>query len=110
VTTTEPLHEPVLCDAALSRVFGFLGKRWNGVILGVLAAGPMPFSVLARSVNGISDSMLSERLTGLAQAGLVVRTVCPGPPVAVIYRLTESGEALMPALSLLSRWAEQHPC
>ena|ERR1700712_1122634 len=110
MTTTGTAHEPALCDAALSRVFGFLGKRWNGVILGTLAAGPMPFSGLARAVGGISDSVLSERLTGLAEAGLVLRTVCPGPPVAVIYQLTDSGRALMPALTLLSQWAEQHPC
>ncbi len=110
MTETGVTHEPALCDAALSHVFGFLGKRWNGVILGALADGPMPFSVLARSVHGISDSVLSERLSGLAQADLVLRTVCPGPPVAVIYRLTESGEALMPALTLLSLWAQRHPC
>ena len=27
-------HEPRACDAALSRAFEFLGKRWNGVLLG----------------------------------------------------------------------------
>lgn len=103
-------HEPALCDAALSRVFEFLGKRWNGVILGSLAAGPQSFSCLSRAVRGISDSMLSERLSSLVDAALVVRTVCPGPPVAVIYQLSGSGQALMPALTELTRWAEQHPC
>lgn len=103
-------HEPALCDAALRRAFDFLGKRWNGVILGSLAAGPESFSCLSRTVDGISDSVLSDRLASLAGAGLVARTVRPGPPVAVIYELTESGRALVPALNALVRWAEQHPC
>ena len=33
-------HEPRACDAALSRAFEFLGKRWNGVLLGTLIQGP----------------------------------------------------------------------
>ena len=32
------------CDGALARAFEFLGKRWNGVILGTLTRGPAAFS------------------------------------------------------------------
>ena len=35
-----PEHEPRACDAALSRAFEFLGKRWNGVLLGHVDPGP----------------------------------------------------------------------
>src|SRR3978361_1508280 len=91
-------HEPRACDAALSRAFGFLGKRWNGVILGTLTSGPAGFSELRRAVNGISDSVRSARLTELATAGVVRRTVHEGPPVAVVYQLTEAGQGLLPAL------------
>ena len=99
----------MLCDVALSRVFDFLGKRWNGLILGMLSGGPVGFSGLARAVTGISDSVLSERLAGLTRAGLVARTVDAGPPIAVSYELTESGLALLPALRELIQWAETHP-
>ena len=95
-------------SAALTRAFGFLGKRWNGVLLGTLTGGPMGFAELKRSVHGISDSMLAERLAELAAAGLVVRQVDAGPPVAVRYELTESGHALLPALEALTRWAEEN--
>lgn len=95
-------------NAALTRAFGFLGKRWNGILLGTLTGGPMGFAELKRSVHGISDSMLAERLTELGGAGLVVRQVDPGPPVAVRYELTESGHALLPALEALTRWADEN--
>jgi DNA-binding HxlR family transcriptional regulator len=98
-------HEPRTCDAALTRAFGFLGKRWNGVILGTLTLGPAGFSELRRAVAGISDSVLSERLTELCGAGLVQRSVNEGPPVAVDYRLTAAGLALLPALGELMTWA-----
>ena len=86
----------------------FLGKRWNGVVLGNLNAGPAGFSELARAIGGISDSVLSERLSDLTEAGLISRTVNEGPPLAVSYALTERGRALMPALAEISRWAQEH--
>lgn len=99
-------REQPTCDAALVRAFGFLGKRWNGVLLGALVQGPAGFADLRRAVGGISDSVLSERLGELAAAGLVQRTVEEGPPVSVTYRVTDAGAALVPALDALADWAE----
>jgi len=108
--TPEPIeiHEPRACDAALARAFDFLGKRWNGVILGTLRTGPAGFSELRRAVGGISDSVLSERLTELAAAGLVQRIVDTGPPVSVQYSMTDAGLALTPAMRELSMWAREN--
>ena len=98
-------HSPRACDGALVRAFSFLGKRWNGVILATLFNGTMGFAELRRSVGAISDSVLSDRLTELATAGLVERRVQVGPPVAVEYRLTPAGEALLPAMNALTTWS-----
>jgi DNA-binding HxlR family transcriptional regulator len=98
----------VAADAALVRAFDLLGKRWTGVLLGTLSGGPVGFRALARAVPGISDSVLSDRLSELTEAGLVARTVEAGPPVSVTYTLTEAGSALLPALEQIRRWAERH--
>jgi DNA-binding HxlR family transcriptional regulator len=100
-------HEPRACDAALSRAFQFLGKRWNGMLLSALGVGPAGFAELKRML-GISDSVLSDRLAELTLAGLVERTVDPGPPLAVAYALTESGTAILPALEALGDWAREN--
>ena len=100
--------ECVRDDAALARAFVFLGKRWNAVVLGILSAGPAGFRELSRSIGGISDSVLADRLAGLTAAGLIARTVNEGPPVSVTYALTERGAALMPALDQIARWAREH--
>ena len=101
-------HEPRACDAALAQAFGFLGKRWNGMVLGVLSSGPASFSELRRAVGGISDSVLSDRLSELAVAGLVLRSVDEGPPVGVSYALTPAGRSLTPVLDQLAGWAAQN--
>ncbi len=98
----------VSADAALVRAFDLLGKRWTGVVLGTLADGTVGFRALARAVDGISDSMLSERLSELGSAGLVTRTVNEGPPLSVTYALTPAGRALLPALDQIRRWSEKH--
>ena len=95
-------------DAALARAFEFLGKRWNGVVLGNLREGPAGFRELSRAIGGISDSVLSDRLSDLAEAGLIARTVDEGPPLAVSYALTDRGNALIPALEQISLWAQEH--
>jgi DNA-binding HxlR family transcriptional regulator len=95
------------CDASLSRAFQFLGKRWNGMLLAALGAGPAGFAELRRGL-GISDSMLSDRLTELTRAGLVERSVDEGPPVSVSYALTDAGLALLPALQALTEWSREN--
>lgn len=105
---TSPAQDCVAADASLVLAFDLLGKRWTGVLLGTLRDGPVGFRALARAVPGISDSVLSDRLGELTEAGLVARTVAEGPPVSVTYSLTEAGRALLPALEQIRRWAERH--
>ncbi|WP_285137502.1 helix-turn-helix domain-containing protein [Microbacterium sp. lyk4-40-TSB-66] len=99
-------HDARQCDAAVSHAFSVLGKRWNGMILDVLGQGELSFSGLRRAVAGISDAVLSDRLTELAETGLVDRRVDTGPPVAVTYVLTDAGCRLVPILDQLGEWAE----
>jgi DNA-binding HxlR family transcriptional regulator len=102
----EPAAERHPCEAGLVRAFEFLGKRWNGVILGSLSRGSMGFAELGRTVGTISDSVLSDRLTELAEGGLVERTVTTTRPPGVTYGLTAAGTALLPILTQLTTWAD----
>ncbi|WP_245225007.1 winged helix-turn-helix transcriptional regulator [Streptomyces smyrnaeus] len=95
-------------ESAITRVFHLLGKRWTGLILAALMSGPGHFAELRRAVPGISERMLSDRLTELASFGLVTRSVEEGPPLRVSYSLTDSGHALKPAMVELTRWADGH--
>ena len=69
--------------------------------------GPLRFSEIAQAVPELSDRLLSERMKELEARGIVERTVLPGPPVRVEYRLSKMGRELEPALSELQRWANR---
>jgi len=89
----------------LVRAFDLLGKRWNGLILGTLRDRRAGFAELRRAMAPITDSMLSERLAELVEAGLVDRTVTDTRPPGVIYALTDAGTAILPVLEQLACWA-----
>ena len=85
-----------------------VGKRWTGAILYVLLhGGRMRFTEIAHSVPDLSDRLLSERMKELEARGVVTRHVDPGPPVKVLYELTDMGQSLEPALQELKSWARR---
>jgi len=93
---------------AVRLAFSILGKRWNGMIIDALRTGPLSFVGLRRAVAGISDAMLSDRLTELTDATLVSRSVESGPPITVTYALTEGGERVLPVIRDLGDWASEN--
>jgi DNA-binding HxlR family transcriptional regulator len=97
-----------ICDAAITLAFSVLGKRWNGMILGVLGSGSASFVSLRKAVTGISDTVLADRLLELVETGLVRREVADGPPVAVSYELTTAGAELVPTIEQLGAWAQRN--
>jgi len=96
------------CDTGLVQAFSVLGKRWNGMILGTLSSSAGSFSELRRGLAPITDSVLSDRLNELVEAGLVSRCVNDGRPPGVRYALTDAGAAIVPILDHLARWATDH--
>jgi DNA-binding HxlR family transcriptional regulator len=108
VDMSEPVIEAPVCDVAVTLAFSVLGKRWNGMILGVLGTGRTSFVGLRKSVTGISDTVLSDRLVELSEAGLLRREVAEGPPVTVSYELTTAGSELVPMISQLGEWAKRN--
>lgn len=98
----------ISCDVQFVDVFKVLGKRWNGMILVALMERPARFGELARSISGITDGILSDRLRELMAARLVERQLADGPATAVLYRLTPIGEDLRGAFQELHAWAARN--
>ena len=85
-----------------------IGRRWTGAIVAVLLdGGPLRFSEISHAVPELSDRLLSERMKELEARGVVSRHVDPGPPVKVLYELTDMGRSLEPALLELKSWARR---
>ena len=76
-----------------------LGRRWVLRILWELRDGAVPtFRELQQRCDGVSSSVLTERLADLRQAGIVER----GDDG---YQLTDRGRELFVLLAPLERWA-----
>ncbi len=85
----------------------FIGRRWIGAIVFVLLDGPRRFNELLAKIPSISDRLLAERLRELESAGVVTREVQPGPPVRVVYELTDAGRDLFNVIASIAEWAEK---
>lgn len=78
-----------------------LGRRWALRVIWELRTPADTFRELQARCDGVSSSVLSERLGELVAAG----AVAPGEPSG--YALTEEGEALLGALAPLDAWARR---
>ena len=106
---TVPPHdlESVECRK-VSEVLALIGEKWSVLIIMMLSAGPRRFSDLKRSIDGISQRMLTLCLRGLERDGLVKRTVFPVVPPRVEYELTPLGRSLCEPVTMLGNWARSH--
>lgn len=81
-----------------------ISDKWVVLILRDLRTGTKRFGELMKSVTGISQKVLTEKLRSMEEHELVRRTVYPEVPPRVEYSLTELGESLYPILDALEAW------
>ncbi len=86
-----------------------VGERWSLLITRELMFGPRRFGDLRAGLAGISANVLTQRLTGMEQVGMLIRRRLPPPASVHVYELTEWGYAAEVAIQELGRWAVQSP-
>jgi DNA-binding HxlR family transcriptional regulator len=84
----------------LMAAMDLLGRRWALRILWELRDGPLGARALRTQCDGMSSSVLYERLRELGESGLIART--EGDE----YVLSHIGAALGSALEPLDTWSE----
>ncbi|MBL7494003.1 helix-turn-helix transcriptional regulator [Frankia sp. AgB1.9] len=85
-----------------------IGDRWSLLVLYALEGGTLRFQELRRTVDGISQKMLTQTVRGLERDGLVERTVHAVIPPRVDYCLTPLGRGLSSRIAELRIWAYTH--
>ena len=86
-----------------------IGERWSLLIVRELMFGPRRFGELRGGLPGISANVLTQRLAGLAAAGIVRRETLPPPASVQVYALTDWGYEADAVLMVLGRWAARSP-
>lgn len=89
--------------------FSIFSSKWTIEILATLyIAGDRRFNEMRGLLRGISSRTLSDKLKTCVQNGLVDRVVEDGPPIRVIYRLTDHGREAGRLLSPLVAYMKLH--
>ena len=86
-----------------------VGERWSLLIVRELMFGPRRFSELKGGLNGISANVLTQRLDGLARAGIVERRRLPSPANGAGIRPDRLGARERARDPELGRWAVRSP-
>lgn len=97
------------CPRPLECAAAFLSKKWTLSILVTIGNfGKLRFNHILNRIEGISQKILSERLSELEKQKLVKRNVFLEKPPRVEYSLTQKGKTLYKSVIPLMRWAEKN--
>ncbi|QEH39555.1 helix-turn-helix domain-containing protein [Chitinophaga sp. XS-30] len=108
-SSTNAMNEDhILRNCGMAYTLSVLGGRWKPAILFRLLRGPMRYSELLRSMEGVSERMLVAQLRELEKDGLVKRTVHAEVPPRVEYGLTAVGRSAEQVIESMSDWGNMH--
>lgn len=95
-------------DCGLRLILDRLGERWTVMALAGLAHGPKRYGELEKSLEGISQRMMTLTLRRLERDGYVLRHVIPTIPPQVTYELSELGHSFASQVGLLVSWSRSY--
>ncbi len=98
----------VLGACPVRDVLDRIGDKWSVLVITLLGERPMRFMELKRSIDFVSQRMLTRTLRALERDGLISRTVQPVVPPRVDYELTDLGRSLQRTLAQVADWAFAH--
>jgi DNA-binding HxlR family transcriptional regulator len=95
-------------ECPVREVLDRIGDKWSVLVVVLLGEHGRRFGELYRSIDGISQRMLTLTLRQLERDGLVRRTVHATVPPRVDYALTDLGRTLLEPLTAVADWATTH--
>jgi DNA-binding HxlR family transcriptional regulator len=99
--------QPTL-NCGLDMVGEVLYGKWKIRLLWFIEQGHKRPSELHRKIPDASRRVLNAQLKELEDHRLVNKTIYPVVPPKVEYNLTDFGKSLIPVISHLGNWADEH--
>ena len=87
-----------LPDCPVATTVSLIGSKWKLLILRNLLVRPWRFNELRKSLDGISQKVLTDSLRSMEEDGIITRTVYPEVPPRVEYTLSDLGESMRPII------------
>ena len=97
-----------LPDCPVATTVQLIGSKWKLLILRNLLNRPWRFNELQKSLEGISQKVLTSSLRSMEEDGIITRTVYPEKPPRVEYSLSELGERMRPIIKSMELWGIEY--
>ncbi|GEL67456.1 winged helix-turn-helix transcriptional regulator [Marinilactibacillus psychrotolerans] len=85
-----------------------IGNKWKLLIMRELLKGTKRFNELHKSIEGISQKVLTENLRKMEEDGIISRKAYAVIPPKVEYSLSELGDSLRPIINSMSDWGTSY--
>lgn len=100
--------EDLIPECPVAATVQLIGNKWKLLIMRNLLVRPWRFNELQKSLDGISQKVLTDSLRSMEADGIVIRTVYAEVPPKVEYSLSELGESMRPILESMQAWGESY--
>ena len=98
------LTKDELPDCPVQTTVQLIGSKWKLLIMRNLLQRPWRFNELHKSLEGISQKVLTDSLRSMEDDGIITRTVYPEVPPRVEYALSDIGESMRPIIKAMEEF------
>lgn len=98
------LTKEELPECPVATTVQLVGSKWKLLIMRNLLQRPWRFNELKKSLEGISQKVLTDSLRSMEADGIITRTVYAEVPPRVEYALSEVGESMRPIIKAMEEW------
>ena len=85
-----------------------IGSKWKILIIRDLRNRPWRFNELQRSLNGVSQKVLTDSLRQMMDDGLIIRKDYKTNPPRVEYSLSDLGKELLPIIDSMETFGKYY--
>ena len=98
------LTKEELPECPVATTVQLIGSKWKLLILINLLQRPWRFNEMKKTLEGISQKVLTDSLRSMEADGLITRTVYPEVPPRVEYALSDLGQSMRPIIKAMEEW------
>ena len=98
----------LLPECPVATTVQLIGNKWKLLILRNLLTRPWRFNELHKSLDGISQKVLTDSLRSMEADGIIIRTAYAEVPPRVEYSLSELGESMRPVIGAMEAWGKAY--
>jgi DNA-binding HxlR family transcriptional regulator len=101
-------NDEIIEACPVATTVNLIGSKWKLLIMRNLLQRPWRFNELQKSLEGVSQKVLTDSLRAMESDGIIIRTVYPEVPARVEYSLSPIGESMRPIITAMQDWGNDY--